>query len=326
LDYIIFGIGSGATLVLIGWLLRDWGPRLRDRAPSGEDVLSASEMVVRMAWARFCTTCGMAMVLCGIPVLIVTAVAALLSAGDDRGALAVLIAFAVAILLMLIWTGLYLRQFGSMGVYRPRPAKPKPADVPAPAPASTGGVVPVSATAGAEAGQSFDETAASRGGLGRFAAFLRKDAPAPEPEPPVVEFGPPPPGTVPATPAPPAGVDTQAVIDVDEETGSATDAVIAELAGSTVPDDEKRLSIDDPLVAGIDDEHLSGRTEAWDEIETHGGAASGSTAAMTVTSPGDDAASGSPDVSTEEPDARAAAMDTLRRRRLERLTRNSPEE
>ena len=45
-DYIIFGIGAGSSLVLIGWLLRDWGPALRDRTSrASNDVLTAQQLI-----------------------------------------------------------------------------------------------------------------------------------------------------------------------------------------------------------------------------------------------------------------------------------------
>ena len=304
MDYIIFGIGSGATLVLVGWLLRDWGPRLRDRVAADETVLSASEMVMRMAWARFCATCGMSLVLCGIPILMVTAVAAFMSASDDRGALAVLIAYALAVFLMLVWTALYLRQFGSLGVHRPgiKVEKPKKAKAPKPAPAPG----PILETPAAASGvataveSSFDDAAAAPGGLGRFAAFMRKDsrpAPAVEPDPmPVAE-----PGSAAA-----AG---PAVDDLES-----TDAVIAELAGVVDPGTEKRLSLADPLVSDVLGDKTDQLEEAWDDVEP---------ASSTPAGPG--VANGSdPGAGDEgaEP-TREAALDSLRRRRIERLARDS---
>jgi hypothetical protein len=305
LDYIIFGIGSGATLVLVGWLLRDWGPRLRDRVPADETVLSASEMVVRMAWARFCATCGMSLVLCGIPILVVTAIAALMSASDDRGAMAVLGAYGLAIVLMLVWTALYLRQFGSLGVHRPGIKVEKPKKAPAAKPAPVVGPVLESPTAAPVAAAalepSFDDAAAAPGGLGRFAAFMRKDAPAVPAEP----------DTTPAEAPVPVAADELAADDA-----ASTDAVIAELAGVAETDTEKRLSLSDPLVSAVLGESADQLEEAWDDVASANGVPAEDDSKVTQGSDSGD------EEDSAEP-TREAALDSLRRRRIERLARDS---
>ena len=78
------GSDPGASLVVIGWLFREWGPRIRDRRPADDEILSAEEMVTRMAWARFCGTCGMALLLCGVLILLITAVVAAIGPSDDK--------------------------------------------------------------------------------------------------------------------------------------------------------------------------------------------------------------------------------------------------
>ena len=98
------GWASGASLVLVGWLLRELGPRIRDRAPAEGTVLSGGELVLRMAWARFCGTCGMAMLLCGLLILLVTGILTVASAGDDLGTMIVLGTFGLSVVLMLLWT------------------------------------------------------------------------------------------------------------------------------------------------------------------------------------------------------------------------------
>lgn len=179
MDYILFGFGTGATLALGGWLFRDLGPRIRDRAPAEGDVLSAREMVSRMAWARFCSACGAALALAGIIIMAATIGTAIWNPPDDEGFRIVLIAYATVIVLMLAWTALFLRRFGAAGIIRPREAKPAPFKT------ETGEKPKVGeaseSTQEETSGQpskTFDELASARGGLGRFAAFFRRDTPS----------------------------------------------------------------------------------------------------------------------------------------------------
>ena len=243
MDYIIFGTGSSATLVLTGWLLRDWGPRLRDRGPAEDEILSASTLVTRMAWARFCASCGMALLICGVLVMLVTLGAALLAPSDRAATIAVISMFGLAALLMLIWTGLYLRQFGAFGIIRPREkqAKPEPSATPEPAMAASMSPPDPAAETIDQPAPSFAETTASRGGLGRFAAFFRRDpAEGREPDPT-------PPDDAPDDVAPTVADDAP-----DHEI-SPTEAVIAELSGESDTAEVKKLSPTDPLVTSVRD-------------------------------------------------------------------------
>lgn len=314
MDYIIFGIGSSATLVLAGWLLRDWGPRFRDRGPAEDEILSASALVTRMAWARFCATCGMAILICGVLIMLATLGAAFGAPTDRAATIAVISTFGLAVLLMLIWSGLYLRQFGALGVIRPRTKleKPKPAEKPTPE-IATKPAPDVAASTIDQPEPSFAETAAARGGLGRFAAFFRRDSEVrPQPERAVADGAP---EDVPVT-------DTAA--GAEPET-SPTEAVIAELAGEGDPPDAKKLAPSDPLVtsvrgipteSSIEDAVVSDvlGPDHGDFSETVHGAESGGAS----TEPADDAPE--PAVPSQE-----QALSQLRRRRLARLS-NPPEQ
>lgn len=123
MDYILFGIGAGSSLVLIGWLLRDWGPAFRDReSRSGTEVLTAQQLVDQMRWARFCGSCGTAMAIGGAFVLLGTMIALVMSPTDTRGATIVLGAFVIAGVGMLVWSWLFVSRFGVAGVFRPKEA------------------------------------------------------------------------------------------------------------------------------------------------------------------------------------------------------------
>ncbi len=121
MDYIIFGLGVGATLTLAGWSLREWGATLRDRRSSSDDkVLSGLELVNQMAWHRFCRSCGAMLAMSGLLVLVVTLIATALMLSDSTGTWIVLMTFLVCVVTTLIWLGLFLHRFGAKGILRPR--------------------------------------------------------------------------------------------------------------------------------------------------------------------------------------------------------------
>lgn len=127
MDYIIFGLGVGATLTLAGWSLREWGAAIRDRAPAPEAVLSGSELVDRMAWRRFCRSCGTVLAIVGALVLATTLAATLLMASNRTGTIVVLSACSTGAIATLVWLGLFLHRFGSRGILRPKPVPAKTA-------------------------------------------------------------------------------------------------------------------------------------------------------------------------------------------------------
>jgi hypothetical protein len=127
-DFVIFGTGTGAALVLIGWLGRDLGPRLRDRPPRDDaEVLSVEELVARVSWARFCGSGGAALALCGALLLLATVATLVLRASDETGTTTMLATFGFVLVAMTVWSWAYVRRFGVYGVVRRRPrARPEP--------------------------------------------------------------------------------------------------------------------------------------------------------------------------------------------------------
>ncbi len=321
MDYIIFGIGSSATLVLTGWLLRDWGPRLRDRKPAEDEILSASALVTRMAWARFCATCGMAILLCGVLVMLVTLGAAFFAPSDRAATIAVISMFGLAALLMLLWTGLYLRQFGAAGVIRQREKKapvPEPVAVQAPQPAED---AIESGTGPAETPlPSFAETAAARGGMGRFAAFFRRDSPDGSDED--AENRPDAQDRVRQTGEPPLPVDDESA----GLAGSPTDAVIAELTGAADDPDAKKLSPTDPLVTSVRQDQADTSPEDGVTAEMRGAELGEVQDLAPDSSPGETGGETADDVPTSEHNEQDVALSQLRRRRLSRLSRPSDQD
>lgn len=126
MDYIVFGIGTGSSLLLIGWLLRDGGPALRDRrSRSATEVLGAKQLVDQMRWARFCAACGVALAMGGALLLLVTVIALLVGPTDIGGVWTVLVTFGVVSVGMLTWSWLFISRFGTAGIIRARPGPPQ---------------------------------------------------------------------------------------------------------------------------------------------------------------------------------------------------------
>ena len=86
-----------------------------------------------------------------------------------------LIGASLAPLLMLAWAWLYLRQFGALGVIRPK-AKTSLSSAPATPQTEATSVTPPADIAPGAPAPSFAEVAAGRGGMGRFSAFFRRGA------------------------------------------------------------------------------------------------------------------------------------------------------
>lgn len=127
LDYVVFGIGFGATILVLGLLLRDFGPKLRfRRSHDGGEVLGAEELVAKVSWTRFCTALGTVLALAGAAFLLITLVAMILVVSDDTGLWIMAGAYGVLIVVMAYWTWAYFHRFGSYGIL-PERAEPEPA-------------------------------------------------------------------------------------------------------------------------------------------------------------------------------------------------------
>jgi hypothetical protein len=285
----------------------------------------------------------MALVIGGVIVMLVTIVVMFVAPTDRAASIAVLTVFGATGFLMLVWTGLYLREYGSIGVHRPvekRAPEPTPAvaeSVGTPAAAIEQSVV------GPEAEPSFAEAAASRGGLRRFAGFLRRDAvEAPTSESPATA------SRVDTDPG--AAVESGERVEVGGEM-TPTDAVIAELEGVGHDPDDKKLRETDPLVttvraelaASFEDrpEAEAGPDPASDIVKSSSDGADSDVEKVTEGSPGN-VAEANPirepesDETELEPPADSTppgdrpdhelALESLRKRRRERLASNSDSE
>lgn len=117
MDYVVFGVGFGATLLVLGLLFRDVGPRLRFRNPAGDDgVFHAEELVARISWRRFCSALGMVWAISGLAFVIATGICMLLVVSDDTAGWVMGTSLVALTLLMAFWTWAYFDRFGSYGI------------------------------------------------------------------------------------------------------------------------------------------------------------------------------------------------------------------
>jgi hypothetical protein len=125
-DYVVFGIGMGASLVLAGIVGRTAGPSLRYRTSrTAGEVLKAEELVARVAWLRFCGSLGAALAIGGFFLLIVTGIAMALRLSDTVATISVGLALFAVIVLMGFWTWAFVNRFGLYGIVADRPRQAK---------------------------------------------------------------------------------------------------------------------------------------------------------------------------------------------------------
>ncbi len=116
MDYILFGVGYGATLMLMGWLLRTFGPswKYANVAPDAPSVIH----VQRRFWHRFIQGLGGLFAILGTVITGFTILVILIDPDDGTGVAVTLGLWGVAIVATLGWCWLYTARFGVAGVWR----------------------------------------------------------------------------------------------------------------------------------------------------------------------------------------------------------------
>ncbi|HWK80923.1 MAG TPA: hypothetical protein VNP95_09140 [Thermomicrobiales bacterium] len=109
MDYLVFGVGFGSTLVLVGWVLRQFGPAFRYRNEP-DDVLSAEQILERNDWQRFCIAMGALLSVCGAVILLVTLITLLVRPSDRVGTIIVGSLFVLSLLAVAGWVVMYVNQ------------------------------------------------------------------------------------------------------------------------------------------------------------------------------------------------------------------------
>lgn len=116
MDYVVYGTGYGATLMLLGYAVRTWGPGWRfhegdEVAYDRRDYVSA-----RASWTRFASGLGAVIATGGAALVLVTFFLMLLDPGDDIGNIVALVVTGLMLVGVAVWAWLYFERFGSWGV------------------------------------------------------------------------------------------------------------------------------------------------------------------------------------------------------------------
>jgi len=115
-DYIVFGTGYGATLLVLGWAVRTFGPKARFRDADQDSPARADVLVYRAAWRRFAEALGAVMATAGAGVIVLTFLTALINPGDHAGAVILRVCFALVLIGTAVWLWLYVARFGVDGI------------------------------------------------------------------------------------------------------------------------------------------------------------------------------------------------------------------
>lgn len=114
MDYVLFGMGYGATLMLLGWALRTFGP---ERKYSQIDPENTDQRVAQRCWTRFVQGLGGVIAIAGTAMVLITFVVMLINPDDETGSFMALVVWGFLLLSLLIWFWLYLSRFGLTGIW-----------------------------------------------------------------------------------------------------------------------------------------------------------------------------------------------------------------
>lgn len=133
MDYILFGMGFGASLMLLGWALRTFGPAWKYADVSRDD--STDRYVYKRFWNRFVQGLGGVLAIAGTAMVVLTFLVMLLNPADETGEMFALVVWVAISLIVFGWCWAYLRRYGTTGIwsqeegYGFRSRRPKPARV-----------------------------------------------------------------------------------------------------------------------------------------------------------------------------------------------------
>jgi hypothetical protein len=113
-DYVLFGMGYGATLMLLGWALRTFGPerKYKDIDPENVDLT-----VARRRWVRFIQGLGGVIAIAGTAMVLFTFVVMLVNPDDETGGLTAMVIWGFLVIAILIWCWFYVSRFGLVGIW-----------------------------------------------------------------------------------------------------------------------------------------------------------------------------------------------------------------
>src|SRR5690554_6814074 len=107
-------MGYGATLMLLGWALRTFGPERKYKDVNPEDI---DRSILQRRWIRFIQGLGGVISIAGTALVVFTFVVMLINPDDDTGSMVALVTWGFLTLAVLIWCWFYVSSFGVTGVW-----------------------------------------------------------------------------------------------------------------------------------------------------------------------------------------------------------------
>lgn len=116
MDYVLFGMGYGATLMLLGWALRTYGPERKYKSIDNND---SNQVYEQRNWVRFVQGLGGVIAICGSALVLLTFIIMLINPDDTTGGLTSVIVWGFLLVVVLSWCWLYFTQYGMQGIWSP---------------------------------------------------------------------------------------------------------------------------------------------------------------------------------------------------------------
>lgn len=114
MDYVLFGMGYGATLMLLGWALRTFGPERKYRNIDPQDI---EREVEQRRWVRFIQGLGGVIAIGGTAMVLFTFIVMLINPDDVTGRQISLAVWAFLAVGVLIWCWMYVSRYGVLGIW-----------------------------------------------------------------------------------------------------------------------------------------------------------------------------------------------------------------
>lgn len=114
MDYVLFGMGYGATLMLLGWALRTFGPERKYKDIDPQDI---DRVIEQRRWIRFIQGLGGVIAIAGTAMVLFTFVIMLVNPDDETGAFTALVIWGFLALAIMIWCWFYVSHFGLTGIW-----------------------------------------------------------------------------------------------------------------------------------------------------------------------------------------------------------------
>lgn len=118
MDYVVYGTGYGATLMLLGYAFRTWGPNWRYRDEDERAYAGGELRTARSAWSRFTNGLGAVVSTCGMVLILFTFALMLANPGDGVSEMVSLVLSGLLLIAVAVWAWMYFDRFGVFGVVR----------------------------------------------------------------------------------------------------------------------------------------------------------------------------------------------------------------